>query len=85
MSSYKEQIFIMDNDKSMCHAQALMILNSGHLIRQRSSLVLCTNSASGCLILDLPLPGLNGWETQQRLFKTGSKRPVIVRTVDKEM
>ena len=43
------------------------------------------NSASGCLILDFPLPELNGWETQQRLLKTGSKRLVIVRTVDKEM
>jgi len=29
------------------------------------------------------MPGLNGWDTQRKLSKSGSNRPVIIITVDK--
>ena len=41
------------------------------------------NSAAGCLILDVHMPGLNGWDTQQRLIKEGYSLPVIVISADK--
>jgi FixJ family two-component response regulator len=37
----------------------------------------------GCLILDIHLPGLDGWEVQRRLVSAGSKRPIIIMTADK--
>ena len=42
------------------------------------------NNALGCLILDIHMPGINGWDTQQRLTKTGYNLPVIVITGDKD-
>ncbi len=41
------------------------------------------NSASGCLLLDIHMPGLDGWQTHQRLLKSGSNRPVIIMSADK--
>ena len=41
------------------------------------------NSAPGCLLLDIHMPGLDGWETQQRLIKSGSSRPIIIMSADK--
>jgi FixJ family two-component response regulator len=41
-------------------------------------------SATGCLVLDIHMPGINGLDTQQRLKQTGYKLPVIVITADKD-
>ena len=30
------------------------------------------------------MPGLNGWEAQQKLMKSGANRPVIIITADKD-
>lgn len=42
------------------------------------------NSTQGCLILDIHMPGFNGWDTQQRLMKTGYDLPVIVISADED-
>jgi FixJ family two-component response regulator len=42
------------------------------------------NSNEGCLILDIHMPGLNGWDTQQRLGVEGYNLPVIVISADKD-
>ena len=88
MISSKEQIYIVDDDESVCRALKVLLDTSGFEVRTFSSaeqfFSAVPNSASGCLILDIHLPGINGWQAQQRLLKSGSKRPVIVITVDQE-
>ncbi len=42
------------------------------------------NDSSGCLILDIHMTGLNGWDALLRLKETGYNLPVIVITADKE-
>ena len=42
------------------------------------------NRAPGCLILDIHMTGLNGWDTQQRLIRERYVLPVIVITADKD-
>ena len=37
----------------------------------------------GCLILDIHMPGLDGWETLQHLIKSGSNRRVIIISAEK--
>jgi len=37
-----------------------------------------------CLVLDIGLPGLSGFELYQRLIKTGAKLPVIFITAGSE-
>ena len=88
MISSKEQIYIVDDDESVCRALKVLLDTSGFEVRTFSSaeqfFSAVPNSASGCLILDIHLPGINGWQAQQRLLKSGSSRPVIVITVDKD-
>jgi DNA-binding LytR/AlgR family response regulator len=41
-------------------------------------------TAAPCLVLDIGLPGLSGFELYQRLIKTGAKLPVIFITAGSE-
>ena len=85
---HREKIYIVDDDVSVCRALESLLVTFGFEVRTFSSaeefFSAVPNSAAGCLILDIHMPGLSGWEAQQRLLKTGSKRPVIIITVDKD-
>ena len=87
ISSGKEQIYIVDDDESVRRALKLLMDAYRLAVRTFSSaeefFSAVPNSTPGCLILDIHLPGLKGWEAQQRLLKSGSKRPVIIITADK--
>lgn len=83
----EKRIFIVDDDKSVRRALKLLMLAYGFSADTFSSseefFGAVPNSAPGCLILDIHLPGLNGWDAHQRLIKTGSNRPVIIITGDR--
>jgi FixJ family two-component response regulator len=49
---------------------------------QRNFFSAVPNNAPGCLILDIYMPGLNGWKAQEQLLKSGSNRPVIIISSD---
>ncbi len=87
MPSIKEQIFIVDDDVSVCRALSILLLTYGFTVNTFTSAEdffnVVPNSAPGCLLLDIHMPGLDGWETQQRLLKSGSNRPVIIMSADK--
>jgi len=42
-----------------------------------------SNDDPGCLVLDIHMPGLDGWETQKRILNSGSKRQVIFISAEK--
>jgi len=87
MSSDKKQIYIVDDDKSICRALKLLMVTYEFKVDTFSSseefFSAVPNSAPGCLILDIHMPGLNGWDTQKKLVKSGAKRPVIIISADK--
>jgi two-component system, LuxR family, response regulator TtrR len=87
MSTDKKQIYIVDDDESVCSSLKVLLVGYEFRVRTFSSaeefLSAVPNSAPGLLILDIHMPGLNGWDTLLRLSKSGSQRPVIVMTVDK--
>ncbi|PIW60514.1 MAG: response regulator [Candidatus Omnitrophica bacterium CG12_big_fil_rev_8_21_14_0_65_50_5] len=89
MPSDKRQIYIVDDDESMCRALKLLLDAYDFQVETFDSaekfFSAIPNSVPGYLILDIHMPGLEGWEAQQRLFKSGSKRPVIVITADKNV
>ncbi len=84
----KKQIFIVDDDESVCRALKLLMMTYGFVVETFSSaekfLSVVSNSTPGCLILDIHLPGMNGWDTKKKLMESGSNRPVIMITADKE-
>jgi FixJ family two-component response regulator len=87
MLTATKQIYIADDDESVCRSLKALLITYGFAVRTFSSaqdfFSAIPNSTPGCLIMDIHMPGLNGWEAQQRLFKSGSKRPVIIISADK--
>ena len=77
----------MDDDKSVCRALDILLVTYGFTVDTFTSAEdffrAVPNSVPGCLILDIHMPGLDGWETQQRLVASGSSRPVIIMSADK--
>ncbi|MDP2921375.1 MAG: response regulator [Candidatus Omnitrophota bacterium] len=82
-----KQIFIVDDDESICRALSALLVTYGFGVDTFTSaegfFSVVPNSAPGCLILDIHMPGLDGWETMRHLFASGSSRPVIIISADK--
>lgn len=87
MPSGKRQIYIVDDDESVRRALKFLLVTYDFQVETFSSaekfFSAVPNNAPGCLILDIHMPGLEGWEAQKRLFRSGSKRPVIIISADK--
>jgi len=83
----KKQIFIVDDDESVCRVLKLLLGTYGFKVNTFNSAEnffhSVPNSASGCLVLDIHMPGLDGWETLQNIFLSGPGRPVIIISADK--
>ena len=87
MSPENKQIFIVDDDISVCRALSILLATYGFVVDTYTCaeefFSAVPNSAPGCLLLDIHMPGLDGWETQQRIIKSGSSRPIIIMSADK--
>ena len=83
----KKQIYILDDDESVRRSLKLLMVSYGFAVETFSSseefITAVPSSTEGCLILDIHMPGLNGWDTQQRLTKEGYRLAVIVISADK--
>lgn len=77
----------MDDDESVCCALGMLLVTYGFKVGTFTSAKdffrVVPNSAPGCLVLDIHMPVLDGWETLKRIIKSGSKRPVIIISADK--
>src|SRR5471030_3283686 len=84
----EKQIYILDDDESVLRSLKFLMVSYGFAVDVFSSaekfFSAVPNSTSGCLILDINMPVVNGWDTLQRLSKTGYNLPVIVITADKD-
>ena len=87
MSPRKKKIYIVDDDGSVCRALNVLLATYGFIVETFTSAEAffraIPDSVSGCLILDIHMPGLDGWETLKRIVKSGSNRPVILVSADK--
>jgi two-component system response regulator FixJ len=83
----KKQVFIVDDDASVCRALSILLSTYGFSVDTFTSAIeffnAVPNNVTGCLILDIHMPGMDGWETLQHLFASGSKRPVIIISANK--
>lgn len=85
--SDKKQVYIVDDDQSVSRALKLLMVTHGFAVDTFSSseefFSAVPNSSPGCLVLDIHMPGLSGWQAYRKLQQTGSKRPVIMITADR--
>ena len=83
----KNKIFVVDDDESVCRALKCLLMTFGFDVETFSSGQAFFSAVSatdpGCLVLDIHLPGLDGWEVQRRLAVTGSQRQIIIISADK--
>jgi len=87
MKLEKGHIFIVDDDESVCRALNVLLITYGFTVDTFTSaeefIRVVPNSVAGCLVLDIHMPGLDGWETLDHLLASGSGRPVIIMSADK--
>ena len=87
MSLEDKKIFIVDDDVSVCRALSILLGTHGFAVDTFTSaddfFRTVPNSALGCLLLDIHMPTLGGWETLHYLQTSGSSRPVIIMSADK--
>jgi len=77
-------VFVVDDDPSIREALSSLIRSVKLRVETFSSAQAFLRhgpaDASGCLILDIHLPGLNGLELQQQLIRDGIHLPIIFIT-----
>jgi two-component system, LuxR family, response regulator FixJ len=87
MSQDNKQIFVVDDDESVCRALSILLGTYGFSVKT----FICAEDFfksvpagdPGCLLLDIHMPGLDGWETLERLVKSGCRRPVIIISAER--
>lgn len=84
----EKQVFVVDDDESVCDALMVLLGTYGFSVRVFNSAEdffrVVSDSVPGCLVLDLHMPGLDGWGALNLLRSTGSNRPVVIITADKK-
>lgn len=84
----KKQIYVVDDDESVCRSLKILMASYGFAVETFSSaeeyFKVVPNSARCCLILDIHMPGINGWDALKRLTEAGYNHPVIVISADND-
>ena len=82
-------IAVIENDVSVCQAIARLLRATGFGAETFFSAETFLNSGgserAACLILDIHLGGMSGFDLQQHLATAGSRLPVILVTADESL
>lgn len=83
-ASAHQTVFIVDDDPSVAEGVSELFASAGiatELYLSAEEFLSARNSAmSGCLLLDVRLPGMSGMELQRQLSQAGSALPIIIMT-----
>jgi FixJ family two-component response regulator len=81
-------IYIVDDDESVCRALKTLLMTYDFEVETfnsaQSFFDTVAHDSPGCLLLDIHMPGLDGWEVQKRILASGSPRPVIFISAEKQ-
>lgn len=81
MKIQTHKIYIVDDDDSVRRALGRLIRSEGMTSEAFASgelfLAGIPDDAQGCVVMDIRMPGLTGYDVQQRLRNRGQKIPVI--------
>jgi len=80
-------IYIVDDDNSVRKSLARLMKSVGleaETFASAEEFLSKSPKQSGCLVLDICLPGMSGIELQKKLAKSGNKIPVIFITAQED-
>ena len=81
-------IYIVDDDESVCRALKVLLMTYDFEVKTFNSAQSFFDAVPfdepGCVLLDIHMPGVDGWETQKRILESGSKRSVIFISAEKK-
>ena len=84
MTISKQTVFIVDDDEPVRSALRLLMKSVGHEAKTFATgdefLISCSSGVSGCLILDIRMPGMSGLDLQEKLQQQGVNIPIIFIT-----
>lgn len=84
MTSPGPVIYLLDDDQSFLADTSEFLRAAGYATKAFSSpsefLKVLPSVGQGCLILDLQMPGLNGFDVQDAVAKQGNPLPIIFLT-----
>ena len=88
MPTGKKNVYIVDDDESVCRALKTLLMTFEFEVETFNSAIsffdAVPNDEPGCLVLDIHMPGLDGWAAQKKITDSGSKRQVIFISAEKE-
>ena len=88
MPEEMRRIVVVEDDQSMSQAIERILRAGGfvaHTFRSaEAALAASVASASDCLVLDISLPGMSGFDLYRRLASTGARLPAIFITAHDE-
>ena len=82
----KKIIYIVDDDESVCQALKILLMTFGFEVKtfnSAKSFFAISHDESGCLVLDINMPEVDGWAVLKRVLSSGSKLPIIFISADK--
>jgi FixJ family two-component response regulator len=78
----------VDDDESVCRALKTLLMTYDFEVKTFNSAKNFFENVDpnkpGCVLLDIHMPGLDGWETQKRILTSGSKLSVIFISAEKK-
>ena len=81
-----KNVYIVDDDDSVCRALKTLLMTFGFEVttfNSAKSFFVISPDESGCLILDINMPEVDGWAVLKRILSSGSKLPIIFISADK--
>jgi FixJ family two-component response regulator len=88
MTALKKKIFVVDDDESVCRALEILLRTFEFEVKAFNSAKdffdTVRDDEPGCLVLDIHMPGMDGWAMQKKILDSGSKRPVIFISAEKQ-
>lgn len=84
MTNDKPTIFIIEDDPAVCKSLRWLLESVDLAVEIYSSgfdyLEVYDDSRTGCLLIDIRLPGMSGLELQQQLIRRNNSIPIIIIT-----
>ena len=84
MVSSKRKVYLVDDDRIVCHSHALILKKYGYDVEvfnsAESFLKAHPKPSKGILLLDQNMPGMTGLELQQKLINENVKIPIVFIT-----